>query len=150
MHIEDACPFRDVGQFEDGGLPECDHCIFISGPPMLFHGTAREFEDLACCFILLRLIFQLHHSRDRRVSSLSKQLSLGVVTGVLGEAVQQPADGIPVLPYFSILLERNVDAASAVDFHGPVNLGSSTLVSALEVRGQIISPYGANAFGSNV
>jgi hypothetical protein len=31
-----------------------------------------------------------------------------------------------------------------------VNLGSSTLVSVLELRGQIISPYGANALGSKV
>jgi hypothetical protein len=29
-----------------------------------------------------------------------------------------------------------------------VNLGSSTLVSALDVRGRMISPYGENAFGS--
>jgi hypothetical protein len=29
-----------------------------------------------------------------------------------------------------------------------VNLGSSTAVSALDVHGRMISPYGANAFGS--
>jgi hypothetical protein len=31
-----------------------------------------------------------------------------------------------------------------------INLGSSTPVSALDVRGEMISPYGANAFRSKV
>ena len=48
-----------------------------------------------------------------------REIGPGIVLATFGKLVQEPAQGIPELAHFFMLLERNVNAAGVMDFHRP-------------------------------